>query len=131
MPDQVRHDSQLHSCHSKLHRPQLLPFGLRAGIQAERQHRACIPRIDHAVVQQQARGVEGVGLRLEHADDLVELGLRLRRVERYLAVATYFFLSSESDRQRAEQYPHQECEVEIQEGGDQGRGVAHAPKRGF
>ena len=46
------------------------------------QHGAGIPGVDHAVVEQQAAGVEGVGLGFEDGDDLVELDLGGVRVGR-------------------------------------------------
>jgi hypothetical protein len=54
---------------------QLTGICLGTGVQAERQHGARVARVDHAVVQHQAAGVERIGLGLEHADDLVELRL--------------------------------------------------------
>ena len=54
----------------------------RAHGQALRQHGAGVARVDHAIVQQQARGVKRIGLRVEQAHDLVELRLRFDRVGR-------------------------------------------------
>ena len=49
---------------------------------AEREHAARVARVDHAVVEQQARGVEGVGLALEGGDDLRLQRRELRLVDR-------------------------------------------------
>ena len=64
-----------HPRHAKLHGAQLFGICFRAHGQALRQHGAGVARVDHAIVQQQARGVKRIGLRVEQRHDLVKLRL--------------------------------------------------------
>src|SRR5438046_3436541 len=56
---------------AELHRMKCAPRGLVADRQRQGDDAARVARIDDAVVEQQSRRVEGVGLVLERGDDLL------------------------------------------------------------
>src|SRR6186713_3350118 len=67
---------------AELHRAQCAPCRLVADGEAEGEHAAGVARVDQAVVEEAARGVEGVALALEGGDDLRPERRELRLVDR-------------------------------------------------